>query len=105
MVEHADVLLVIGTRLGDVPTNGYTLLDLPRPHQRLIHCHPDPAELGRIYQSTIAVPIETAAVLRHWPILRRLLFARGMNGLQTGDMHLSNLPARKRAPPRQTGLI
>lgn len=30
MVEHADVLLVIGTRLGDVPTNGYTLLDLPR---------------------------------------------------------------------------
>lgn len=63
MVEHADVLLVIGTRLGDVPTNGYTLLDLPRPHQRLIHCHPDPAELGRIYQSTIAVPIETAAVV------------------------------------------
>ena len=74
MVEQADVLLVIGTRLGDIPTNGYTLLDLPCPHQEVIHCHPDSAELGRIYQSTIAVPIQTAAMVE------------ALAGLQASDM-------------------
>src|SRR5262249_55581407 len=41
-VEGADVILAVGGRLGEVPTRGYTLLEPPRPRQRLAHVHPDP---------------------------------------------------------------
>jgi len=54
-VEEADLLVAIGGRLGDVTTRGYTLLDVPRPHQRLAHVHPDPDELGRVYETDLPV--------------------------------------------------
>ena len=38
--------LVVGDRLGEITTAGYTLLDVPRPRQALVHVHPDPDELG-----------------------------------------------------------
>ena len=66
LVRDADLIIALGTRLGDVSTSGYTLLDAPRPKQRLIHIHADPAELGRVYQSDLAVnssPANFAAVL------------------------------------------
>jgi acetolactate synthase-1/2/3 large subunit len=55
MMRDADVILAFGTRLGDVPTDGYTLLTPPKPAQRLIHLHADSAELGRVFQADIAV--------------------------------------------------
>ena len=39
-------------------TRGYTLLEAPRPRQTLVHAHPDPAELGRVYEPEL--PIVTA---------------------------------------------
>ena len=54
-VEDADLLLAIGGRLGDVTTRGYTLLDVPRPRQKLVHVHPDPGELGRLYETDLAI--------------------------------------------------
>jgi acetolactate synthase-1/2/3 large subunit len=63
-VAEADVILAIGTRLGDVATDGYTLLRIPQPQQRLIHCHRDAHELGRIYQAEIAVQAEASALLQ-----------------------------------------
>ena len=54
-IEQADVLLAIGGRLGEVPTNGYTLLRAPVPRQRLIHVHPDPDELGAVYQPELGI--------------------------------------------------
>ena len=45
-VREADVLLVLGERLGEMTTSGYTLLDVPVPKQQLIHVHPSPDELG-----------------------------------------------------------
>lgn len=50
-IRAADVLLVIGARLGEMTTSGYTLIEAPTPRQRLIHVHPDPEELGRVYQA------------------------------------------------------
>ncbi|MDX6511031.1 MAG: acetolactate synthase large subunit [Gaiellaceae bacterium] len=55
-IEEADLLLAIGGRLGEVPTNGYTLLKPPRPSQTLVHVHPDPAELGAVYEPELAIP-------------------------------------------------
>src|SRR5207342_809192 len=54
-VRDADVLLVVGDRLSEITTAGYTLLDVPRPKQALIHIHPDPEELARVYQPALAV--------------------------------------------------
>ncbi len=54
-VRDADVLLVIGERLGEMTTSGYTLLEAPLPRQALIHVHPGAEELGRVYQPAIAV--------------------------------------------------
>ena len=48
-VRDADVLLVIGDRLSEITTAGYTLLGVPDPAQALIHVTADPEELGRVY--------------------------------------------------------
>jgi acetolactate synthase I/II/III large subunit len=54
-VRDADVLLVIGERLGEMTTSGYSLLDVPAPRQTLIHVHPGSGELGRVYQPALAI--------------------------------------------------
>jgi acetolactate synthase-1/2/3 large subunit len=57
---EADLLLAIGTRLGEAATDGYQLLTVPRPRQRLIHAHMAAEELGRVYQ--VDLPINTGMV-------------------------------------------
>jgi len=59
-VKTADLLLVIGDRLGDVTTNHYTLFDVPTPQQVLIHVFPGPEELGRVYVPTLGIPANSA---------------------------------------------
>jgi acetolactate synthase-1/2/3 large subunit len=54
-IEQADVLVAVGGRLGDIASGGYGLLDIPRPRQRLVHVHPDPDELGAVYQPELAI--------------------------------------------------
>lgn len=54
-VAEADVLLALGTRLGEIATRQYTLLEPPRPRQRLIHVHADPDELGRVYEAELPI--------------------------------------------------
>ena len=66
-VRDADVLLAVGARLDEITTSGYTLMDVPRPRQTLIHVQADPDELGRVYQPDIAIsagPPQFAAALR-----------------------------------------
>ena len=46
-VREADLLLVVGDRLGDVTTGGYALVEAPSPRQTLIHVYPEPAKIGR----------------------------------------------------------
>jgi acetolactate synthase-1/2/3 large subunit len=54
-IRQADLILAVGTRLGDITTDGYTLLQPPRTRQRLVHMHADAAELGRVYQPDVAI--------------------------------------------------
>ncbi len=54
-VREADVLLVIGARLDGPTTAGYTVVQAPRPEQRLIHVHADPEELGRVFEPALAI--------------------------------------------------
>ncbi len=62
-VRDADVLLVIGERLGEMTTGGYTLLEVPTPRQQLIHVHPSPDELGKVYQPQVAIAATPGAFL------------------------------------------
>jgi acetolactate synthase I/II/III large subunit len=52
-VKDADVLLVLGARLGEMTTSGYTLLEVPTPKQTLVHVHADANELNRVYQAVL----------------------------------------------------
>jgi acetolactate synthase I/II/III large subunit len=54
-IRDADVLLAIGGRLGEIPSDGYTLVRPGAPAQRLVHVHPDPKELGAIYQPELGI--------------------------------------------------
>ena len=54
-IKDADLLLVVGARLGEATTSGYTLVEPPRPRQALVHVHADPEELGRVYQADLPI--------------------------------------------------
>jgi acetolactate synthase-1/2/3 large subunit len=54
-VREADLLLVIGARLGEWTTNGYTLVPVPCPDQKLIHVHAGVEELGSVYQADLPI--------------------------------------------------
>jgi acetolactate synthase-1/2/3 large subunit len=54
-VKDADVLLALGSRLGEIATQQYSLLVPPRPAQTLIHVHADPDELGRVYEADLPI--------------------------------------------------
>ncbi|HLS67793.1 MAG TPA: thiamine pyrophosphate-binding protein [Kiloniellales bacterium] len=60
-IQEADLLLVLGARLGEMTTSGYSLLDIPRPRQKLVHIYPGAEELGRVYQPTLAIHAGVAA--------------------------------------------
>jgi acetolactate synthase I/II/III large subunit len=63
-IKEADLLIALGPRLGEMTTGGYTLLDIPTPKQPLVHVHPDPEELGRVYQPTLAINATPRAFAR-----------------------------------------
>jgi acetolactate synthase-1/2/3 large subunit len=54
-VRECDLLLVVGARMGEFTTNGYTLLDVPCPRQKLVHVHAGAEELGRVYQAELPI--------------------------------------------------
>ena len=60
-VRDADALLVIGSRLGDIETQGYTLVDSAAPGKAIYHIQADPDELGRVYQPTLGVVADAPA--------------------------------------------
>jgi|AntAceMinimDraft_1070359.scaffolds.fasta_scaffold03767_8 acetolactate synthase-1/2/3 large subunit len=54
-LQNADLILLVGGRLSEIPSQSYTLLDIPVPKQALIHVHPDTNELGRVYSPSLAI--------------------------------------------------
>jgi acetolactate synthase-1/2/3 large subunit len=52
-IREADLVLAVGVRLGEMTTSGYTLLQAPRPAQKLVHLHAGPEELGRVYAADL----------------------------------------------------
>ncbi|WP_257215208.1 hypothetical protein [Pollutimonas harenae] len=64
--RDSDLILALGTRLGDIPTQEYTFPTLPRPEQTLIRCYPDDHIMGLHYEADHGVacdPVELVKVL------------------------------------------
>jgi acetolactate synthase I/II/III large subunit len=60
-VKDADLLIVIGARLGEMTTSGYTLLDIPNPSTYLAHVHPSADELGSVYRADLPIAATAGA--------------------------------------------
>ena len=64
--READLLVVIGARLGEMTTKTYTTMQSPNPDTRLVHLYPDADEIGRVYSPDLgiaAAPVSVAAAL------------------------------------------
>ncbi len=54
-IEASDLVLLIGGRMAEMPSQGYTLFDIPFPRQAFVHVHADADELGRVYRPDLAI--------------------------------------------------
>ncbi|WP_454683205.1 thiamine pyrophosphate-binding protein [Ancylobacter moscoviensis] len=60
-LKEADLVILAGGRLGEVPSQGYSLFGIPDPGVPFVHVHADPDELGRVYQPTLAINASSGA--------------------------------------------
>jgi acetolactate synthase-1/2/3 large subunit len=74
-IKGADLVVLVGGRLGELPSQSYTLFDIPRPQVPLVHVHPGAEELGRVYSPNLAIhatPTAFAAALEKLDLPRPL---------------------------------
>jgi acetolactate synthase-1/2/3 large subunit len=69
-VKAADLILAIGPRLGEMTTGGYTLLQVPRPAQQLVHIHAGAEELGRVYTAELLINASMSQASRALALLQ-----------------------------------
>ncbi|TGP23129.1 MULTISPECIES: thiamine pyrophosphate-binding protein [unclassified Mesorhizobium] len=97
-IKAADVVLLIGGRMGEMPSSDYTLLKSPYPDQALVHVHADAGELGRVYRPTIAINASSAAFVEAFA--RRKPAAKPSWSPETEKAHAAYL---EWSTPPQTG--
>jgi acetolactate synthase-1/2/3 large subunit len=91
------VILAVGTRLSDISTDGYTLLEVPVPRQRLLHLHPDANEIGRVYRPEIGVEVgvaTAAAALARLPAPAQKPWSAWTRSGRTAQEAFTQPPAR-----------
>jgi acetolactate synthase I/II/III large subunit len=76
-IKAADLVIVLGGRLGELPSQAYTLFDIPRPQTTFVHVHPGAEELGRVYSPHLAINATPTAFAA---ALEKLEFARPPKG-------------------------
>ena len=62
-IRNSDLIIAIGTRLGEISTGGYELIDPQKTLQEIIHIYPDPDEFGHVYQTSLAIVSSTENIL------------------------------------------
>ena len=68
-VKASDLIIAIGPRLGEMTTGNYTLIEAPRPRQKLVHIHASAEELNRVYQADLAINGTMNAAARSLEVL------------------------------------
>ena len=77
-LEDCDLLIAIGPRLGEMTTQGYTLLTPPVPQMDLVHVFPSGEEIGRTYQPAQALVADMesfCAAIADWAPIKAQTFA------------------------------
>jgi acetolactate synthase-1/2/3 large subunit len=54
-VKDADLIIAVGARLGEATTDGYKLITPDHPDQALVHVHPAPGELGKVFRTDLPI--------------------------------------------------
>ncbi|KZL05456.1 Acetolactate synthase large subunit [Pseudovibrio axinellae] len=54
-IENSDLIVLLGDILSEMPSQSYSMLDIPVPAQKVVHIHPGAEELGRIYVPTLGI--------------------------------------------------
>ncbi|MBN9887823.1 thiamine pyrophosphate-dependent enzyme [Salipiger abyssi] len=55
LLRDADVILALGIRFGENMTDGYTLLNVPDPVQKIVHVHASDREIGKVYRPALGI--------------------------------------------------
>jgi acetolactate synthase-1/2/3 large subunit len=63
VLRGSDLILAVGTRLTDVTTQNYTLPRAPTPEQALVHVYPDPAQVGRVFRTSLTIAADPVRLL------------------------------------------
>ena len=87
-IKAADLVVLVGGRMGEMPSQGYTLFDIPRPQMTFVHVHPGAEELGRVYRAHLPINATPTA------------FAAALEGLEP-----PNGAARRRRRPRMPTIL
>ena len=98
-VEEADLILALGTRLGEIATRQSSLLEPPRPRQRLVHVHADPDELGRVYEAELPIVSgspQFAAALRPVEGAHREAWVEEARAGYLANLHTNHCPVHSR---------
>ncbi len=68
-IKESDLIIAIGPRLGEMTTQGYTLIKAPVADQKLVHFHASPEELNRVYRADLAILASMNAAARSLEVL------------------------------------
>jgi acetolactate synthase-1/2/3 large subunit len=60
LIEKADVLVVVGSKLGEIATNRWTII---KPGTRIVHIDIDPTELGKVYRVAVGIWADARSAL------------------------------------------
>jgi acetolactate synthase-1/2/3 large subunit len=110
-IRQADLIILLGTRFSEVPSQGYELIGIPRPErQRLVHVHPAAEELGRVYQPHLAINATPERLLEALldalaaPFARRLTTSANARRPHMEAAHADYL-AWSETPPPMAGAV
>jgi acetolactate synthase-1/2/3 large subunit len=114
-IRRADLVLAVGPRLGEMTTGGYTLLEVPRPAQGLIHMHAGAEELGRVYAADLMLNCAMASAAKaldtlapppelpwaHWTAEARADFEANAESVPSAPLDMAEVvrTVQRLAPP------
>jgi acetolactate synthase I/II/III large subunit len=70
LVQNSDCVIVLGGRMGDIPSQAYSLFDIPKPQTKFIHIHASAEELGRVYQGDLHIHATPLAIAPKLALLK-----------------------------------
>jgi len=99
-ISSADLVVLIGGRMGELPSQSYTLFGIPRPQMTFVHVHPGVEELGRVYSPHLAIHATPTAFAA---ALEGLILPAALRG-EAGAAHADYL-AWTEKPTEQPGAV